>query len=279
MSGPDWFRWYPAKWASGVIGLTPEQRGVYMDIINIILDRGACPEDYGYLAKACNCRTPRVKRIVGELVDLGKIEVVSGEILQHKARTERENSEQFSELQRQRAHKRHASGKDSNVLAFAISGAANTTTITETKKEVVSQSHGPTEGELFGESESSPHTADSPKPATRRRAGRKQALEPELFNQLWQAQDLPNQKRAGAPAKEAWAKALGENHSASTIVREFGKHQGCWKRHGYPVDKIPYLSTWLNQRRWLDDLPPPRSDGQRTAREPEYGVIGVGSSW
>jgi hypothetical protein len=141
MSGPDWYRWYPSKWAQGVLGLTPEQRGVYIDIINIVLDRGSCPEDYSYLAKACNCRRDKVRRIVDSLIARGKLNREMGELLQKKARREREDSQFFSELQRKRANSRYAKSHKNNELADAISGSANTTT--EHKKETQSPSTQP----------------------------------------------------------------------------------------------------------------------------------------
>lgn len=141
MSGPDWYRWFPAKWASGVILLTPEQRGVYIDIINVIYDRGECPEDFGYLAKVCNCRVPRVRRIVGELVAHGKLSIVSGTIRQQRAHTERTNSEEFSELQRQRGRHRHKNKH----LAVAADGLAITTTTTVRESENIRDSVASTE--------------------------------------------------------------------------------------------------------------------------------------
>lgn len=116
MSGPDWYRWYPAKWASGVIGLTPEQRGVYMDVINIILDRGECPEDYGYLAKACNCRRDKVQRIVGALVDKGKLHLEAGRISQRTAEKERNISRSLTDDQRKIANSRWGKARKNSDL-------------------------------------------------------------------------------------------------------------------------------------------------------------------
>lgn len=124
MSGPDWYRWFPAKWASGVIGLTPEQRGVYIDIINIILDRGACPEDYDYLKRACNCQARRLKRLIRELIAAGKLERNNGLIRQHRAETERRESEAFAEVQAQRVRNRWQESRQNKHLDDTISGTA-----------------------------------------------------------------------------------------------------------------------------------------------------------
>jgi hypothetical protein len=110
--------------ASGVIGLKPEQRGVYIDIINIILDRGYCTEDYEYLAHACNCHRRRLIRIVAELIHAGKLSRVDGNLRQARAEIEREESRNFSETQSKRAQKRWAKTRDNKDLADAIPGTA-----------------------------------------------------------------------------------------------------------------------------------------------------------
>ena len=63
MSGPDWYRWYPEKWGHGTIGLTLEQKGAYADVINVILDRGECPEDYEFLRRLFGCNIQRAQSV------------------------------------------------------------------------------------------------------------------------------------------------------------------------------------------------------------------------
>jgi len=121
MSGPDWYRWYPGKWLAGTLGLTNEQRGVYIQIINVILDRGECPEDEDYLMALCNCHRRVLRRVLGELIRAGKITKVGGNFEQTRAKLERKEAETFVEEQRNRAVK----GWKTKRLAYANNGNAN----------------------------------------------------------------------------------------------------------------------------------------------------------
>ena len=118
MAGPEWCRWYAGKWLNGVMTLTPEQRGVYDTLINIILDRGSCPAIEDDLIRICNCHRRKFRRIVAELIQKGKISVVNGCYTQTRAKLERKESETFSKLQQKRALKRW----ESNELDDASAG-------------------------------------------------------------------------------------------------------------------------------------------------------------
>jgi hypothetical protein len=167
MTGPDWYRWYPTKWASGVVGLTPEQRGVYMDVINIILDRGECPADLDYLVRACNCQRRRLKRILGELEAAGKITKFGPNYEQTRAKLERNNAETFTKLQRNRVSKRWEN-KD---LADTIT----TTTTTTEQQQRDSESRSNSES-FLGEARASPQERKNP--ATLESAAREDSASP-----------------------------------------------------------------------------------------------------
>lgn len=96
MSSPDWFRWYPVKWLSGVLHLNNEQRGVYIQVINVLLDRGECSADPGYLGRLCNCNRQKAARIVGELISAGKLEQTEGKLHQNRAQSERKLAAELS---------------------------------------------------------------------------------------------------------------------------------------------------------------------------------------
>lgn len=121
MSGPDWYRWYPSKWLSGVLHLNNEQRGVYVQVINVILDLGECPSDPTYLGKLCNCRSHCAKRIVGELIAIGKLVETDGKLRQNRAESERIRSVISSETGRSMAEKRWKSKPQGNALGISES--------------------------------------------------------------------------------------------------------------------------------------------------------------
>jgi hypothetical protein len=177
MSGPDWCRWYASKWLTGTFGLTLEQKGVYITIINIILDRGECPDDERYLCRLCNCNRRRLKRILNELIALGKIRHVGSCFEQVRAKFERTLAEDFSNIQQTRISKRWENKDLTDTRAHVT-----TTTILE------SQSLLPL---LESDSLSDLRRSDSPKPngsgATHR----------------WSASDLDR-------AVEIWNTTLGD---------------------------------------------------------------------
>lgn len=121
MSGPDWYRWYPSKWLAGTLTLTNEQRGVYIQIINVIYDRGECPADEDYLMRLCSCHRRVLRRVIGELIEAGKIERAGDKLEQKRAKLERNFAETFVQTQRNRAVK----GWQTRHLDNANSGNAN----------------------------------------------------------------------------------------------------------------------------------------------------------
>jgi hypothetical protein len=105
VSGPDWCRFYPAKWLTGTFCLSNEQRGVYIQVVAVIMDRGECPADYRYLGRVCNLRSHCVKRIIGELIEAGKLVESGAKLHQNRAETERELALSLTERQRLKALK------------------------------------------------------------------------------------------------------------------------------------------------------------------------------
>lgn len=106
MSSPDWCRWHPAKWLSGVLHLNNEQRGVYIQVINVLLDRGECSADPAYLGRLCNCNRQKAARIVAELVTLEKLHQSGGKLHQNRAESERKLAANLSQSGEELAAKR-----------------------------------------------------------------------------------------------------------------------------------------------------------------------------
>lgn len=64
-------------------------------------------------------------------------------------------------------------------------------------------------------------------------------------------------------ARKAWAKLKPDEALVETILRALKAQASCeqWTRDGGAY--IPYPATWLNGRRWEDELPG-RSDSDRS---------------
>lgn len=77
------------------------------------------------------------------------------------------------------------------------------------------------------------------------------------FEQFYQ--DYPR-KVAKPSACKAWRALKPTEAFAALIQTGLTAHLAYWRRHGTPLDKIPHPASWLNQRRWEDDLGPAQAD-------------------
>lgn len=70
-------RWYkrdPDAALAGMIGLTPEERGIYNTVIDLLYSRdGELPEDDRFFARACECRPQVWRRVRNSLLTKGKL--------------------------------------------------------------------------------------------------------------------------------------------------------------------------------------------------------------
>lgn len=74
MSGPAFVRLYPSDWRSGCMGLTLEQEGLYTRMCMFIAETGRrVPLDDTVAARMMNTQTRNYRRVLGELLRLGKI--------------------------------------------------------------------------------------------------------------------------------------------------------------------------------------------------------------
>jgi uncharacterized protein YdaU (DUF1376 family) len=70
-----WYKHDPDAWLAAVIALTPEERGIYQTIINLLYSRnGDLPtNDDNYFARYCACRPQTWRRIRDALITKGKL--------------------------------------------------------------------------------------------------------------------------------------------------------------------------------------------------------------
>lgn len=70
----NWFAFGPREWLEATRTLTPEQRGIYIDLIAIqMLRETPVPEDYAELGHACRVSKRKVKAVVDYLLEHRKI--------------------------------------------------------------------------------------------------------------------------------------------------------------------------------------------------------------
>ena len=61
-------------------------------------------------------------------------------------------------------------------------------------------------------------------------------------------------------ALKAWRALHVSNGLSERIMGALGRHRARWHQLGTPKDKIPLPASWLNGRRWEDELPEPAPD-------------------
>ncbi|MDX2277673.1 MAG: DUF1376 domain-containing protein [Hyphomonadaceae bacterium] len=117
---PDRFSWhkrYHSEALVSMLGLTPEQRGVYNTIIDLCYARrGPLRDDDATVANSCNCDVRMYRRIKRELIALDRIKVDedAGTIYDARAIAELVKAQVFSETQAKRAR------KSSKVVRLAV---------------------------------------------------------------------------------------------------------------------------------------------------------------
>jgi uncharacterized protein YdaU (DUF1376 family) len=92
MSQP-WYRRFPDNFLGGINGLTLEEKGAYGVVIDMIYQRGGpIADEPRYIAGICNCSVRKWNAIRQRLIDLGKIHVIDGHLMNERAEIELEKS-------------------------------------------------------------------------------------------------------------------------------------------------------------------------------------------
>jgi uncharacterized protein YdaU (DUF1376 family) len=80
-----WYKRDPDAALAGMIGLSPEQRGVYNTVIDLLYSRnGSIPTDDAFFARACECRPQMWRRIRDSLIAKGKLHYTADDKLMAK---------------------------------------------------------------------------------------------------------------------------------------------------------------------------------------------------
>jgi uncharacterized protein YdaU (DUF1376 family) len=239
-----WYKHDPDAFNSGVAGLTLEEIGAYILIINAIYARdGKLANDERLLQSILRCEIRVLRRLLLSLKGKGKIWDVSGTLAASRTEVELKLAESFSEVQRIRAEKRWKI----NSNADAKAGDANTTTTTIVEE--------------FKKENSSTGTV-----------GTKVRATDEGFEAFWQAYPKRDGSNPRMPAHKAWLVAVKSGTDPQTIIAAAKAYATD------PSTKVgtPYVAqavTWLHQQRWQDYAEKAaeyaRLEAQRAAHEAE----------
>lgn len=92
--GPSFVRMYPSDWRSGCLGLTLEQEGLYVRMCMFIAETGRrVPIDDTEAARVLGVQTRNYRRVLGELLRIGKIKRHDGGYGNDRIEFERERAQ------------------------------------------------------------------------------------------------------------------------------------------------------------------------------------------
>jgi uncharacterized protein YdaU (DUF1376 family) len=98
MSERPWYRRFPDRFIAGTVSMTLEEKGAYSLVLDLMYVRGGpIPDEPRYIAGVCNCSVRKWNAIRQRLIDLGKIELVDGYLVNRQAEEELEISGKSSE--------------------------------------------------------------------------------------------------------------------------------------------------------------------------------------
>lgn len=92
MSQP-WYRRFPDNFLGGINGMTLEEKGAYGVVIDMIYQRGGpIADEPRYIAGICNCSVRKWNAIRARLIELGKLVVIDGHLMNERAGIEIEKA-------------------------------------------------------------------------------------------------------------------------------------------------------------------------------------------
>jgi len=107
MSGVPYIRFYGDDWLSGTQELSLEERGALVTVVALTSTTGNPPvADFKRLARRFGCTPGKAKKIIGSLVELGKIWIENGHVCNSRALSETEFSQKKSQKQTENANAR-----------------------------------------------------------------------------------------------------------------------------------------------------------------------------
>lgn len=88
-----WYRRFPDNFLGGINGMTLEEKGAYAVVIDMIYQRGGpIADEPRYIAGICNCSVRKWNAIRTRLIELGKLVVIDGHLMNERAGIEIEKA-------------------------------------------------------------------------------------------------------------------------------------------------------------------------------------------
>lgn len=232
-----YFSFYPADFMNGVRGLSAQEVGVYtMLLCRIYEENGPVEYHVRRLATYCGMREATFDKVVGTLIDLGKIHLTDGMLCNRRA--EAEIAKRANDL------------KNSSKAGRASA---------EKRQQNQAKQATPVQ-RPFNHTDTDTYTEDSI-------ALSRKKPKAERFEEFWNAYPhRGGQKRGKKPALQSYERAVAKGIPEQLLL-DAAKRSAMDKTviDGFARDP----ATWLNQEGWADEIQPTTSqanDGDRAAR-------------
>lgn len=241
--GLEYYRAYPRDFFEGVVGMTGDLRGFYRMIIDLIyMHDGFLLNDFNHIAGMTGYGKTRAKRMLEELVKMGKIEVCgenSQYFTQKRAKLELNTSQKYRKKQENNARERWKN----NDLGYAKGMPPQ-----DHKTTRHNGAYAPSVSEQFLLFENDRVEKEDLAPP----------IEPERFDEFWtkayphrpdkRTGKIVYRNRKGALAK--YLKAFRSGVDEQTIIsKAFAYARFCKASDKLPRDAV----TWFNQEGYADD--------------------------
>lgn len=287
-----WIRWLYENWLNGTGTLTPEEKGIYADLISLLARFGdRLPNDDAFLARQCNCSTRTFRRIKNRLVDLEKLEIDGDRLTNARAAEEVARADRrrqgaskggvaSGESRRQKQGNGKVSEKNPEKNRETFSESPETpppetrenNDLTRTEVELPFGRRGeeietpnPTPSTESHSATPSP-TSTLPDRAKARDPTARTDLEAD-FNRFWATYPThKRQKGHKGKALEQFGRAVGSGVGAATIIESVARYGA----YCVAIDQSSQDAfRWLRGRRWEEDWSVPASahrprDGPQT---------------
>jgi hypothetical protein len=243
LSGTPYIRFFGDDWLSGTQDLDLIERGALITIVALTASTGQPPkEDYKRLGRRFGCTPMKAKKSVLALIELGKLHIVDGAIINGRALKEVGISQKLSEKQTENANARWSKKTEKGNEYSTVDHA------TAMPPHMPKTCQPEPEPEPDKERESKDSCVlvliDADESDT-------------SFSEFWT--HYPR-KIGKAAAAKAFAKAA-KKHNTDDIL--FGLSQQIEAMKSKEQQFIPHAATWLNAERWTDEPEQPNSQHTR----------------
>ena len=242
MNGLPWFKCFPRDFNEGMIGLSLEERGAYITVLNLIYQRGGpVPDDAPYFRALLSCTPKTWAKIRAALIARGKLFEVNfngaDSLMNRRAADElarrEEISEIRSELGERGGRKTQAKRRENNDLAQANAEQAPSKVqaiqITEVRQEDANAS-------LSAD-------ADAKAPTKY----------PEPFEAAWKAYPHVKGRSGKSKAFAVWRRLTVPVRTALPLAAARYAREGRDAKGEYGA---PAMERWLNDGKWEDWIAP-----------------------